>query len=255
MRTQKKLTLAALMSGILALGACAPTLRTDGPIAVDFMAESYAQAITAMTDYPTLTQSGGLRPGDLVRIAVAQTPDLTVETRVLPNGQVMLPYIGGMVVAGRPVSDVQNEIEERYAATLHDPVVTISVLEFGNAMPQPKVYLMGNVRQPGAYIFDEPITVLEALAMGGGTDFGSDLNAIVTLRRDQGMMVATIYRAGDLLHRGAAKGTVSYLMPQDIIYVPRSGLTRVADVMEEVRRLVGLNGLSTNLSFRYNDED
>lgn len=254
MRKRMNAKWAALLSGVLVLGACAPTLRSSGPIAVDFQAGSYEAALQAMAGYPARAQSGGLRPGDLIRVSVAETAALMVETRVLPNGQVTLPYIGAVVVAGREIGDVQKEIEDRYSATIRHPAVTVSVLEFGAPLPQPKVYLMGNVRKPGAYVFDEPVTVFEALALGGGADFGSDLNAIVTIHREGGAMVATIHRAGDILHRGSAKGSVSYLMPQDIVFVPRSSLTRVADVMEEVRRVIGINGLSTNLSFRY-DED
>lgn len=244
--------LSGLLIGLAATG-CTPTLRTDGAIAVNFDYGSYETALMAMSDYPAQVQSNGLRPGDFIRVSVAQVPDLTSETRVFPSGEITLPYIGAINVTRRSIGEVQREIEQLYRSQLTDPVVTISVLEFADELPKPKIYMIGNVRRPGAYIYDEPVTVLEALALCGGTELGSDLNAVVTIRREGGILVATIYRTGDILHKGVAKGRINYLMPHDIVFVPRSGLSRVADVMSEVRRVVGLNGLSTNISYRFDE--
>ena len=252
-RIRNSLVLTAL--GALALGACAPTLRSDGAIAVQFDPSSYRSAIEAMASYADESRFSGLRPGDLVRVSVVQVPDLETETRVLPNGEISLAYIGAVEVTGKSIGTVQNEIQNKLSRYVVDPVVTVSVTAFADALPKPKIYLIGNVRNPGAYAYDEPLTVLEALALSGGTELGSDLNAIVTIRREGEAFIATIHRAGDILHRGAADGTLSYLMPRDVVYVPRSNLTRTADIMDEVRRVIGFNGVSANVSFRYDDED
>ncbi|MCH2101933.1 MAG: polysaccharide export protein [Planctomycetes bacterium] len=130
-------------------------------------------------DYP-------LGPNDVVRVNVWKHPELgssiyranTPGTPVDASGKISLPVIGEVVAAGRTIFEVRDEIQLRLAEYLLDPRVDISLLE-QNAH---RFYVFGEVRKPGAFVMNRPITAIQALAMAGGYTTDADRNHIALVR-------------------------------------------------------------------------
>lgn len=153
--------------------ACAAILLLValGSVAVPATAQQPAAAQPAPQDYT-------LNPGDQLEISVWKEPDLTKTVQVRPDGKFSVALAGEIVAAGRTVAQVQSDITSRLVKFIPEPVVTASltVLE-GN-----RVYVIGQVTKPGAYVMNPRLTVLQALSVAGGMTPFAAANDILVMR-------------------------------------------------------------------------
>ena len=121
-----------------------------------------------------------VQAGDLLEVSVWKEPDLTRDVLVRPDGGLSFPLAGEIEANGKSIDGVRKAIAERLARYIPDPVVTVSAKEIlGN-----KIYVIGEVTEPGEFIATRPVDVMQALSMAGGmTEFASR-NKIIILRRD-----------------------------------------------------------------------
>lgn len=116
--------------------------------------------------------------GDVVRIAVYQSPDLTLETRVNESGTISYPLLGSVRLGGLSVAQAEAEIARglRDGNFLKQPQVTVLVVQVrGN-----QVSVLGQVNRPGRYPIDMVgMRLTELLAQAGGIAPGG--HDIVTL--------------------------------------------------------------------------
>lgn len=103
--------------------------------------------------------------GDTLRVAVFDEPDLSGAFAVAPDGTVNLPLIGNTRVAAHTLEQATTVIEGALRdGYLKNPAVTLAVVSYR------PFYIMGAVDDPGEYPYRDGLTVLQAVAMGGGTD-------------------------------------------------------------------------------------
>lgn len=89
-----------------------------------------------------------------------------------------------------------------------------------SAAAQYKVYVLGKVKTPGAYEYQEGLTALDACVLAGGFDKYSAPNRTVITRRHEDGTVETLKVDLDLVKKGEEKDLL--LKPGDRIYVPKS---------------------------------
>jgi hypothetical protein len=93
------------------------------------------------------------------------------------------------------------------------------------------------VGQPGPSVFDRPVTALEALAMVGGAAPGA--------RRDRAMLIRRQGREDlEIIEFNAETpdpGGLVQLMPDDILFVPRTGIDRFQEEVAPYLQAVGLS--------------
>ncbi len=65
-----------------------------------------------------------------VGVKFVHVPELNEEQQVLPNGCIVLPYLGEVKVIGKTISEVTAELKERYSNILRDPELYVIVPEF-----------------------------------------------------------------------------------------------------------------------------
>src|SRR5580658_8101224 len=70
--------------------------------------------------------AGPIGAGDLVEMSVFDTPELSGKLRVSNTGDIILPLVGSIQVAGMKATDVQNLIRQKFidGGFLKDPQVT-----------------------------------------------------------------------------------------------------------------------------------
>lgn len=104
-----------------------------------------------------------LGTGDRIEIIVYGEPDMSMKFKVSKSGVVNFPYIGEVVIAGRPPSAIETEIEDRLRGDyLLNPSVTINMEAFR------LFYIFGEVTSPNGYEFQPRLTVEQAIAIAGG---------------------------------------------------------------------------------------
>lgn len=107
-----------------------------------------------------------LGQGDLLSIWVADAEDLSDRpVRVDHTGSIRLPLVGQVEVAGLTTSQVEADLARRLTRYMKDPQVTVGVTEYRS---QP-VSVLGAVHAPGVQQLQGRRTLIELLAMAGGT--------------------------------------------------------------------------------------
>jgi polysaccharide biosynthesis/export protein len=127
-------------------------------------------------------------PGDVLEISVWKEDALTKSLSVLPDGKISFPLIGEVRAAGKTVALLEKEIEGRLARFVPDPVLSVCVQQVNSLM----IYVIGRVNQPGRFVLNTNINVLQALSMAGGLNTFAKRDDIRIFRNTRGRHL--IYR-------------------------------------------------------------
>jgi polysaccharide biosynthesis/export protein len=154
---------------------------------------------TAAYEYSTGYRVGA---GDRLTIRVAGEAELTADYLVDGAGQISMPYVQSVSVAGMTSAQIEHLIAARLRqGYLRDPKVSAQVTTLR------PFYILGEVNSAGSFAYQPGITVQNAIAIAGG--YGA--------RADQMTVLIT---------RKTAKGTSTYkvpvttqIYPGDIIYI------------------------------------
>ena len=154
-------------------------------------------------------------PGDLLQVSVWKEPDLQLELLVRPDGEISYPLAGAISTRDKSVSDLQTELTARLARFITDPIVTVSIKEvLGN-----KIYVIGQVNNPGVFIVNPQVDVLQALSMAGGATPFADLDNVRILRRNNSLQSALSFNYKDVI-RGRNLEQNVFLESGDVVVVP-----------------------------------
>jgi polysaccharide biosynthesis/export protein len=151
---------------------------------------------------------------DMLHISVWKEPDLTESLPVRPDGKISMPLLNDVVAAGQTPTQLADAITGKLKKYIADPRVTVVV----TAMNSQKIYILGEVLHPGPAILQPNMTVLQALASAGFTQF-ANTKGIYLLRNENGKQqkVPVHYRA---LIKGESVDQNIILKPGDTIVVP-----------------------------------
>jgi len=154
------------------------------------------------------------------------------QVRVMPDGTIHLPAIGGVPAQGLTLAELQSEILARYEEIVGG--IEVTPILFARA---PRfVYVAGEVRTPGRYTLEQPTTSMMAISLAGGTNLGGNLREIVVFRRtdDWRLMATRIDLNGALLAKRPCPADEIWLRDSDIVLVPKSPLLRTDNLIELV---------------------
>jgi polysaccharide export outer membrane protein len=105
-------------------------------------------------------------PKDRLRITVWNQENISGEYNVSADGSFTFPLIGRVVAGGLTLAALESELKRMLAdGYFRNPQVTAAVLEYRSK----QIFVMGALRQPGAYVMTGDMTVVEALARAGST--------------------------------------------------------------------------------------
>jgi polysaccharide export outer membrane protein len=151
---------------------------------------------------------------DTLHISVWKEPDLTETLPVRPDGKISLPLLNDVTAAGLTPTQLADSITTKLKKYIADPRVTVVV----TAMNSQKIYVLGEVVHPGSTALQPNMTVLQALASSGFTQF-ANTKGIYILRAENGKQqkIAVHYRE---LLKGEAIDQNVILKPGDTIVVP-----------------------------------
>lgn len=154
-------------------------------------------------------------PGDALHIGVWQNPDLTTDVQVRPDGRISAPLVDGIKAAGLTPDQLADQIKQRIAKFVRDPVVTVVVSNFHGALGQ-QISIVGAAARPQSIPYREKMTLLDAMIAVGGLTPYADGNAAVLIRDQRHYAL----RLDDLLHHGIMADNVP-LLPGDTIVIPQ----------------------------------
>ncbi|MBU1195767.1 MAG: polysaccharide export protein [Proteobacteria bacterium] len=111
-----------------------------------------------------IAQDYRIGAGDVLEISVWKNADLTRQLTVLPDGKIQFPLVKELSVEGLTVKELETVLLEKLKKYVPEPDLTISVLQVNSMM----IYVIGKVNQPGRFVLNDNIDVLQALAVAGG---------------------------------------------------------------------------------------
>ena len=158
-----------------------------------------------------------LGPDDVIEVSVYQEKDLSTVVPVRPDGKISIPLIGEMPASGKTAIELQKEITQRYSRFIAEPAVTVVVKEVNS----PKVSVLGEVKNPGVYKIRDRATLLDVLAMAGGTTEYAKKDKIHVIRVDSAGAQQTIRIKLDDQIRGKKGKNADpfFVQPHDKVWV------------------------------------
>jgi polysaccharide export outer membrane protein len=103
-------------------------------------------------------------PADVLSVKVFDEPSLTNKFTVDSDGTVTYPFLGRVRVQGKTLREVEDELTAGLMkGYVKNPQVTVEIDEFRAR----SVYVLGEVKAPGRYNIEGPVTLLELIAKAG----------------------------------------------------------------------------------------
>ena len=151
---------------------------------------------------------------DTLHVTVWKEPDLTATLPVRPDGKISLPLLNDVPAAGMTPMELASSITEKLKKYIADPRVTVVVV----AMNSRRIFVTGEVVHPGAVALLPHMTMLQALASAGFTQF-ANLKKIYLLRTENGQQVKLPFNYKEVV-KGRDPQQNIQLRPGDTIVVP-----------------------------------
>jgi polysaccharide biosynthesis/export protein len=151
---------------------------------------------------------------DVLFVSVWKEPDLTNSLPVRADGMISMPLLNDVQAAGLTPMQLAASITERLKKFVADPHVTVVVTQ----MNSQRVYITGEVLHPGALNLTPDMTVLQALATAGFSQF-ANTKGIYVLRSENGQQKKYPVNYKKLI-KGEDADKNMILKPGDTIVVP-----------------------------------
>ncbi|MFQ5432910.1 MAG: polysaccharide biosynthesis/export family protein [Nitrospinota bacterium] len=154
---------------------------------------------------------------DVLDILVWKNVELSRLVTVRPDGMISLPLLGDIQAAGRTPDELRIEIVKKIKNYQKSAEVAVIVQEVNSR----RIFIVGDITNPGAYPIKSRTTVLQAIAMAGGFNQFASKNSLVLIRENgDGKRKKIKIRFGDIVNVKKDKDNNLILMPGDTIFVP-----------------------------------
>ena len=182
---------------------------------VDFLLIAALGAILVSPVWSQELYSYALHAGDRIEVSVWREEELQREIMIPPDGRFSFPLTGEIVAAGRTVAEIQSEMSKKLLRYIPEAVVTVSV----TAIDGNRIYVIGQVNNPGSFVMNPRITVLQALSQAQGTTPFAAVNDIIVLRGTGAEQRVFRFRYNDV-SRGRNLEQNITLESGDVVIVP-----------------------------------
>lgn len=189
-----------------------------------------ALACAALLPFTVLAQSGGdyvIGPQDVLTIQVFDQADLGGKYTVETDGTFSFPLVGRVRAGGMTLRAFETELKKKLAdGYFRNPQVTVAIEHYRSQ----RVFVMGEVRNPGPVPLTGGMTLIEALSRAGST-LPSSSGEVAIVRAPEGAKGPTLpdpEKGADIMRasiRDLEAGSMEQnivLRDGDTIFVPRA---------------------------------
>ena len=121
-------------------------------------------------------------PEDVLYIHVWKEDALTRTVPVRMDGKISLPLIQEVKAAGLTPLQLKEVLMRKFKEFIENPIVSVTVVEVNSF----KVYVIGQVRNPGVQRLRSETTVTQLIVMAGGFTEWANQKKIVVVRKEDG---------------------------------------------------------------------
>lgn len=177
------------------------------------------EGVLDVSNQSTVTEEYKIGVDDVVQVNVWGNDQLSVSVPVRPDGNISMPLLGDVAVAGRTPEEVAADITEQLKADIRNPNVTITLEGLQSKVYLRRVRVTGAVGNPVSLAYSQGMTVIDAVLEAGGLGEFAAGNRAILIRRNNDQTVSVPLRLEDMLVRGKITSNHK-LLPGDIISVP-----------------------------------
>ncbi|MFH1027327.1 MAG: SLBB domain-containing protein, partial [Pseudomonadota bacterium] len=183
------------------------------------------QGFSALTDIP-VGPDYQLGAGDRIVMTVWGSLEGSYELEVNRSGELVLPKVGSVKVAGTTFGQLPKLLTGHLAKVFRDFNLNVTM----GKLRMIKVYVVGEVKAPGDYSISSLSTLINALSAAGGPTTNGSLRLISIVRDGKQVDEVDLY---SFFLKGDKSRDIR-LQPGDTIFVPPVG--PVAGIAGNVRR-------------------
>lgn len=154
-------------------------------------------------------------PGDDIDLKVWGAVDMALRLTVDRNGQIMIPKIGPVTVAGTRADELDKVLIKSVGYVYRNFELTATL----GGLRSIQVYVVGEAKRPGLYTVSGLSTLLSAVFESGGPSATGSMRNIELVRAGKKMASLDVY---DFIHSGSTAQDVA-LQPGDAIVIPPVG--------------------------------
>ena len=173
--------------------------------------------------------------GDLLRISVFGVKDFDVDARVSARGNISVPLIGDVQVAGLTTGEAEAVIEKRLidGQFMLQPQVSVFAKEYATQ----GISVLGEVQKPGIYPMLGSHGLFDVLSMAGGPTPKSGPTVTITHRGRPNDPVQV-----KLVGVGKSADADAEILPGDTVFVSKAGIVYVVGEVKNPSGIVIENG-------------
>jgi len=116
--------------------------------------------------------------GDAISVVVPRFPDLNVQAAIDIEGNIVVPLLGRVPIAGLTLEEVQERLRVGLNRFVINPDVTVVLL----SQRPTQVTVIGEVTRPGFYPLPPSSQLTAALLVAGGSTTTADLRSVLVRR-------------------------------------------------------------------------
>ncbi|PPQ26620.1 sugar ABC transporter substrate-binding protein [Rhodopila globiformis] len=158
--------------------------------------------------------------GDNLYIFVYDSPQLSLDVPVRPDGRISMPLVPEVVAAGKTPSKLAKDLEARLKPYIKDPNVTVIVRKFVGPLNR-QVRVIGEAVEPQAIPYRDNMTVLDVMIQTKGLTRNAAGNRAIIVRRIDGKRETIHVHLASLLKDGDISQNVA-MQPGDTLIIPES---------------------------------
>ena len=154
-------------------------------------------------------------PGDEVIVRSTGMLDFELRPVVDRDGQIVLPKVGAVQVAGVRMSDLEKTLTQQVGKSFRNFTLSATLGQLRGI----DVYVVGQARRPGKYTLSSLSTLVNALFASGGPNANGSMRRVQLVRANKPVASVDLY---DFIVRGD-KARDMKLLPGDVIVFPSAG--------------------------------
>ncbi len=190
------------------------------------MQDDIKSDVSASTEEKDLVISDfTLGVGDQIEITVYRHQDLSKKSKISPSGSLYFPLIGSVQANGKGIRQIQDELTKKFSNYIVNPQISVEVISYEGQ----KLFVLGEVENPGVYQMRTPMTIIDAISTAGGITSDGKVKSVLLIRGN--------IDKPDIVNLNLKKGDLSQNVPLrkgDVVYVPRTFVANVDRFFEHI---------------------
>ena len=190
-----------------------------------------------------------IQAGDQLDVKFFYNPELNESVTVRPDGKISLQLVDEVQAAGLQPAVLDAMLTDAYSQELKKPMVTVIVRSFKGQ----RIYVGGEVNQQSEMELPAGMTVLQAVFQAGGFKETASPENTILIRQGPNREPVPIKIDLKNAMYGQGEGTNLALLPNDIVYVPKSAIAEANKFVNQyIEQLVLFRGFSVGATYQVN---